>query len=118
MAVIDTLYKGMLMATIIALTTLTDQGICYVEDTTQRADEFSNYAHQIGYSLKEVYWALEKHDVSVKDIYWIQDPYDGIIILDAPDAETAMSFFCIWIPLVICESIRFRHSRKKRCPGY
>lgn len=43
----------MLMATIIVLITFTDQGIRYVEGTTQRADEFSNYVQQIGCSLNE-----------------------------------------------------------------
>lgn len=81
------------MTTFIALITLTDKGLRNVKDTAQRADEFSNYAQQIGSSLHEVYWAIEKHDVTVKDIYWTQGLYDGIIILDAPDAETAMSVF-------------------------
>lgn len=31
--------------------------------------------------------------MTLKDIYWSQGLYDGIIILDAPDAETAMSVF-------------------------
>ncbi|VAW74075.1 hypothetical protein MNBD_GAMMA13-74 [hydrothermal vent metagenome] len=40
-----------------------------------------------------VYWAVERHDVVVKNIYWTHGLYDGIIILEAPDAEAAMSVF-------------------------
>ncbi|MFW2371505.1 MAG: GYD domain-containing protein [Gammaproteobacteria bacterium] len=81
------------MATFIGLIRLTDQGRRHVKETTQRAEEFDSFVQQIDSSLNAVYWAIEKHEVTVKDIYWSQGLYDGIIILDAPDAETAMSVF-------------------------
>ena len=81
------------MATFIGLMTLTDQGCRHVKDTTQRAEEFDSFVKQIDSSLNAVYWAIEEHEVTVKDIYWSHGIYDGIIILDAPDAETAMSVF-------------------------
>ena len=83
-----------LMATFISLITFTDQGIRNINETTQRADEFSNYAQRVGNVLDDVvYWAVERHGIVVKEIYWTQGLYDGIIILESPDAETAMSVF-------------------------
>ena len=82
------------MATYISLITFTDQGIRHVNETTERADSFTNYAQRVGDALNDVvYWAVERHGIVVKDIYWTQGLYDGIIILESPDAETAMSVF-------------------------
>ena len=82
------------VATFISLITFTDQGIRHVNETTERAEAFSDNAQRIGDALDDVvYWAVERHGVIVKDIYWTQGLYDGIIILESPDAETAMSVF-------------------------
>jgi len=50
----------------------------------------------MGQSHYEVYWALEKHEVTIKDIYWTQGAYDGVLLMEAKDAETAMAaFLCL-----------------------
>jgi uncharacterized protein with GYD domain len=86
--------EELLMAIFISLFTFTDQGIRHVDETTKRADAFNDFAQRVGDAFNDVvYWAVERHNVVVKDIYWTQGVYDGIIILDAPDAETAMSLF-------------------------
>lgn len=65
------------MATFIALGTFTDQGIRNVKQTTERAQAFRDMAQKAG--------------ISVKDIYWTVGTYDLIVIVDAPDEETATS---------------------------
>ncbi len=66
------------MATYIALTTFTDQGIRNVKDSTKRAD-----------AVKE---AAKKFGVTAKEFYWTLGSYDLIAIFDAPDdaSMTAM----------------------------
>jgi len=59
------------MATYIALTTFTDQGIRNVKDSTKRAD-----------AVKE---AAKKFGVTVKEFYWTLGSYDLVAIFDAPD---------------------------------
>ncbi len=63
------------MPTYVALFKWTDQGIRTVKDTTKRAANF----HE----------AVEKAGGKVKDVYWTLGRYDGVIIFDAPDEETA-----------------------------
>ena len=63
------------MATFIALITETDQGELNIRDTEIRAAAFHDEASRFG--------------VAVKDIYWTLGQYDGVLILDAPDDETA-----------------------------
>jgi uncharacterized protein with GYD domain len=82
------------MATFISLITFTDQGIRHVDKTTERLEAFEDFIKRVGVHFNDVvYWAVERHDVFIKDIYWTQGLYDGILILEAPDAETAMSVF-------------------------
>lgn len=82
------------MATFISLITFTDQGIRHISKTTERAEVFNDFTKRVGEDFHNVvYWAVERHDVVVKNIYWTHGLYDGIIILEAPDAETAMSVF-------------------------
>jgi uncharacterized protein with GYD domain len=66
------------MATYIALTTFTDQGIRNVKDSTKRAD-----------AVKE---AAKKFGVTAKEFYWTLGSYDLVAIFDAPDdaSMTAM----------------------------
>ncbi|HEX8013258.1 MAG TPA: GYD domain-containing protein [Casimicrobiaceae bacterium] len=59
------------MATYIALTSFTDQGIRNARDTTKRADAVKELARKFGATAKEFYWTLGRYDV--------------VAIFDAPD---------------------------------
>lgn len=63
------------MATYISTVKFTQQGLQNIQDTRKRANAFKAAAKKMG--------------VKVKDIYWTLGPADGLIILDAPDEETA-----------------------------
>ena|SRR5437016_5310901 len=63
------------MATFIALFNFTEQGVRAVKDTAKRADAAGKAMKKMGASLREVYWTL--------------GAYDGVLIFDAPDEETA-----------------------------
>lgn len=63
------------MATFIALIDYTDQGVRNLRDTANRAEAFIADAKSVG--------------VEVKDMYWTVGAHDGVLILDAPDDETA-----------------------------
>ncbi len=66
------------MATYIVLVDFTEQGVRNFKETTKRADRLTEMAGQAG--------------ISVKDMYWTVGAHDGILILDAPDEETALAF--------------------------
>jgi uncharacterized protein with GYD domain len=66
------------MATYIALTNFTDQGIRSVKDTTKR--------------FEAVQEAGKKMGVTVKDIYWTIGSYDIVGIFEAPDDATITAF--------------------------
>lgn len=63
------------MATFITSIKFTQQGIKGIDETTKRAAAFKAAAKKLG--------------VKVTDIYWTLGEYDGLLILDAPDDETA-----------------------------
>ena len=63
------------MATFISTVTFTDQGIKDIRATCKRASTFKS--------------AAEKMDVHIRDIYWTLGPFDGLVVFDAPDGETA-----------------------------
>lgn len=63
------------MATFISTISFTEQGIKAIGETTQRAA-----------ALKA---AAKKMKVKVTDIYWTLGPFDGLLVFDAPDDETA-----------------------------
>lgn len=63
------------MHTFIALLNFTDQGIHNLEDSPHRADMFTEVAERAGARVKDVYWTLGNHD--------------GVLIIEAPDDETA-----------------------------
>ena len=63
------------MATFIALFGWTDQGIRSVKETLKRAEKFTARIKKVG--------------GSVKDIYWTMGRYDGVIIFEVPNDETA-----------------------------
>ena len=65
------------MATFIALLDYTDAGISKIQDSPQRADRFNELAERSGAHVVGQYWTIGSHD--------------GVLILEAPDDETAAS---------------------------
>lgn len=65
------------MATYIVLIDFTEQGIRNIKDTTKRADVLVETAKSAG--------------VTVKEVYWTMGVYDGVLIIEAQDDETAAS---------------------------
>ena len=63
------------MATFITTIKLTQQGVKGIDDTTKRAAAFKAAAKKLG--------------AKVTDLYWTMGEYDGLLILEAPDDETA-----------------------------
>ncbi len=63
------------MATFITTMHFTEQGIKSVRDTCERAAAFKAAAKKLG--------------VTVKGTYWTLGAFDGVIVCEAPDEETA-----------------------------
>ena len=63
------------MATFISTVKFTEQGLHSIQETTKRAAAFKASAKKIG--------------VKVSNIYWTLGAFDGLIVFDAPDDETA-----------------------------
>jgi uncharacterized protein with GYD domain len=63
------------MSTYVVLMNWTDQGIRTVKETVQRRDRADAQA--------------ERHGASIKQVYWTVGPYDLVVILEAPDDESA-----------------------------
>lgn len=63
------------MATFITTIKFTQQGIKDIDHSTKRAATFKSEAKKLGAKVKEIYWLLGDHD--------------GLLILEAPDDETA-----------------------------
>ena len=63
------------MHTFVTLLNFTDQGIQNLKDSPHRADMFLEVA--------------EKAGARVKDMYWTLGHLDGVLIIEAPDDETA-----------------------------
>ena len=63
------------MATFITTIHFTEQGLSGIGETTKRAAAVKASAKKMG--------------VKVKDIYWTLGDYDGLLIFEAPDDETA-----------------------------
>jgi uncharacterized protein with GYD domain len=63
------------MATYLTLIKFTEHGVKDIKDTCKRAADFKSHA--------------KKHGIEVKELYWCMGAYDGLIIFDAPDDETA-----------------------------
>jgi uncharacterized protein with GYD domain len=63
------------MATFLTLIKFTERGEKDLKDTCKRAAEFKTHA--------------KKHGIEVKEQYWCLGAYDGFIVFDAPDDETA-----------------------------
>ena len=63
------------MATFITTIKFTEQGIKAIGETAKRADAFKAAAKKMGAKVNEIYWTL--------------GGFDGAIIFEAPDDETA-----------------------------
>jgi uncharacterized protein with GYD domain len=63
------------MATFVSLIKFTEKGAKSVKDTTKRAAEFKASAKKLGVDVKEQYWCMGR--------------YDGVLVFDAPDDDTA-----------------------------
>jgi len=63
------------MPTFVTTFRFSDQGAKNVKDTVKRADVFKA--------------AAKKMKVKVVDFFWTLGPNDGLVILEAPDEETA-----------------------------
>ncbi len=63
------------MPTFVCLFNWTDQGIKNVRDTTKRAERFRQAIKKAGGAMKGIYWTLGR--------------YDGLIVFEVPDEETA-----------------------------
>jgi len=63
------------MATFVSTIKFTEQGIKTIKETTKRAA-----------SIKAV---AKKMNVKVTNVYWTLGAYDGLLIFEAPDDETA-----------------------------
>src|SRR5438552_11318698 len=63
------------MATYLTLINFTEQGVKNIKDTCKRAVDFKA--------------SVKKLSVEVKEVYWCMGAYDGVIIFDAADDETA-----------------------------
>jgi uncharacterized protein with GYD domain len=63
------------MATYVTLIKFTEEGVNKARDTCKRAADFKGSAQKLGIEVREQYWCL--------------GAYDGVMVFDAPDDETA-----------------------------
>ena len=63
------------MATFIALISETQEGESKIRESVARANRFREEASELGVDVKELYWTLGS--------------YDGVLVFEAPDDETA-----------------------------
>ena len=63
------------MATFLTTIQFTEQGARTIDETCDRATDFKAKAKKMGVKVREVYWTL--------------GPFDGVILFEAPDDETA-----------------------------
>ena len=63
------------MATFVSTIKFTEQGIKAIRETTKRAALVKAAAKKMGVKVSEIFWTL--------------GAYDGLLIFQAPDAETA-----------------------------
>lgn len=66
------------MATYVSLIQFTDQGVRTVKDTIERAAAATAEAEKMGAKLIDAFWTMGSYDV--------------VLLLDAPDDETASAF--------------------------
>lgn len=65
------------MVRYIALFKFTDQGMKNISETIGRAESFQKAAQKVGASVKAQYWTTGR--------------YDGALVLEAPDEQTAVA---------------------------
>lgn len=63
------------MATFVSTVQFTDQGTKDIKATCKRSEAFKTLAEKMG--------------VEVKNIFWTLGPFDGLVVFDAPDDDTA-----------------------------
>ena len=63
------------MAHYVILANFTEQGIREIQNTGKRAKAFRHVAKERGVTIKDIYWTLGRHD--------------GVLVIEAPDDETA-----------------------------
>jgi len=63
------------MATYIATVKFTPQGVTNIQDTCKRAATLKASAKKMG--------------VKITDIFWTMGAFDGLLVFEAPDEETA-----------------------------
>ena len=63
------------MVRYVVLVNFTDQGMKQIAETLNRADTFGKSAQKAGASVKSQYWTV--------------GAYDGVLVLEAPDEQTA-----------------------------
>ena len=63
------------MATFISLVNFTQQGIRDFKASPDRAAKFKSMAEKTGATVKEVYWTI--------------GPHDAVVVMEAPDDESA-----------------------------
>jgi uncharacterized protein with GYD domain len=63
------------MATYVTLLKFTERGAKDIQDSCKRAADFRTHSN--------------KHRVEVKEQYWCMGAYDGVIVFEAADDETA-----------------------------
>src|SRR5438045_8884506 len=66
------------MAMYVSLLQFTEQGIRSVKDTTKRAAAATTEAEKMG--------------LKVRDPFWTLGPYDVVLLLEAPDDQSATAF--------------------------
>jgi uncharacterized protein with GYD domain len=89
------------MHTFIALLNFTDQGIENLKDSPHRADMFMEVAERAGARVKDVYWTIGSHD--------------GVLIIEAPDDETAAA---VLLSLAAAGNVRTRTLRAFDWPEF
>ena len=63
------------MATFISTVQFTDQGMKDIKSTGKRAESFKATAEKMGINVKHIFWTLGR--------------FDGLVVFDSPDEETA-----------------------------
>ncbi|HXY35824.1 MAG TPA: GYD domain-containing protein [Planctomycetaceae bacterium] len=63
------------MATFVSTIKFTEQGIKTISETTKRASAFEAAAKKMGAKVSNIFWTL--------------GAFDGVLVFDAPDDETA-----------------------------
>ena len=91
------------MSTFVTTIKFTEQGIANVRDTTQRANSFKSEADKMG--------------VKVTDILWTLGAFDGLIIFNAPDEETAAALMLHMATLGNVQTQTVRAFRESEMPG-